>query len=73
MAEGSEFESRLSQKFSSFSVVQTGSEAHPAPCPRVKWPGREADNSPPTGDEVKNTRIYTSTPLYVFMVYSLIN
>jgi hypothetical protein len=29
--------------------------------------GREADHSPPTTAEVKNTWIYTSTPPYVFM------
>jgi hypothetical protein len=33
----------------------------------VKRMGREADHSPPTSAEVKNTRIYTSTPPYVFM------
>jgi hypothetical protein len=33
----------------------------------VKRPGREADYSPPTSAEVKNTWIYTSTPPYVFM------
>jgi hypothetical protein len=30
--------------------------------PVVKRPGREADHSPPTSAEVKNTWIYTSTP-----------
>jgi hypothetical protein len=35
--------------------------------PEVKRPGREADHSPPTSAEVKNSWIYTSTPLYVFM------
>jgi hypothetical protein len=35
--------------------------------PGVKRPGREADHSPPTGAEVKNTWIYTSTPPYAFM------
>jgi hypothetical protein len=34
----------------------------------VKRPGREADHSPPTNAEVKNTWIYASTPPYVFMV-----
>jgi hypothetical protein len=28
----------------------------------IKWPGREADHSPPTSVEVKNTWSYTSTP-----------
>jgi hypothetical protein len=27
-----------------------------------RWPGREADYSPPTSAEVKNTGIYTATP-----------
>jgi hypothetical protein len=35
--------------------------------PGVKHLGCEADHSPPTSAEVKNTWIYTSTPLYVFM------
>jgi hypothetical protein len=33
----------------------------------VKWPGREADHSPPTSAEVKKMWIYTSTPPYTFM------
>jgi hypothetical protein len=36
--------------------------------PRVKRPWREAQHSPPTRTEDKNTWIYTSTPPYVFMV-----
>ncbi|PNF35818.1 hypothetical protein B7P43_G09411 [Cryptotermes secundus] len=36
--------------------------------PGVKRPGREADGSPPTSAEVKKTWVYTSTPLYAFMV-----
>jgi hypothetical protein len=35
--------------------------------PGVKWPGREADNLPPTRDEVKKIRIYKFTPSYAFM------
>jgi hypothetical protein len=35
--------------------------------PEVKRQGREADHSPPTSAEVKKMRIYTFTPLYVFM------
>jgi hypothetical protein len=35
--------------------------------PGAKRPGREADHSPPTSAEVKNTWIYTPTPPYVFM------
>jgi hypothetical protein len=34
---------------------------------RVKWPGREADHSPPTCAEVKKMWICTSTPPYSFM------
>jgi hypothetical protein len=35
--------------------------------PGVKRQGSEADYSPPTSVEVRNTWIYTSTPPYVFM------
>jgi hypothetical protein len=34
----------------------------------VKRPGREADHSPPSSAEVKNTWSYTSLLQYVFMV-----
>jgi hypothetical protein len=34
----------------------------------LKWKGLETDHSPPTNVEVKETRIYTSTPPYAFMV-----
>jgi len=40
--------------------------------PRVKWPGHEADHSPPSCAMVKNTWSYTSTPPYVFMARCLI-
>jgi hypothetical protein len=40
---------------------------------RVNLPGREADHSPPTSAEVKNTWIYTSTPSRVFMAWRLIS
>jgi hypothetical protein len=30
--------------------------------PEVKWPGREAERSPPSSTEVNNTWSYTSTP-----------
>jgi hypothetical protein len=61
--------------FSLLHVVQIGSGAHPASylmvagalSPEVKRLGREADHSPPTSAEVKNTWIYTSTPPYAFM------
>jgi hypothetical protein len=60
------------KKFSLLHIVQTGSGVHPTSYkmgtgdsfPGVKRQGREADHSPPTSAEVK---IYTSTPLYVFM------
>jgi hypothetical protein len=32
----------------------------------VKWPGSEADSSPPSNAEVKNTWSYTSTPIYYY-------
>jgi hypothetical protein len=37
--------------------------------PGVKWPGREADYSPPSSAEVKNAWSYTSTPSEVFMAW----
>jgi hypothetical protein len=40
--------------------------------PRVKRPGREADNSPPVSAEVKKMWIYTSTPPYTFIGQCLI-
>jgi hypothetical protein len=66
-AEGSEFESRYGQDFSPLHLFQTGSGAHPAPYrmgTEDKAAGREADHPPPTSAEVKNTWIYTYTPLY---------
>jgi hypothetical protein len=35
--------------------------------PGVKRPGREADHSPPTSSEIKNTWIYTFTLPYIFV------
>jgi hypothetical protein len=35
----------------------------------VKRPGREADHSPPSSAEVKNTWSYTSVPQYAFMAW----
>jgi hypothetical protein len=60
------------QEFSALHVVQTSFGARTAPYPistggGVKWPRREANRSPQTSAEVKNMRIYTSTPPYVFM------
>jgi hypothetical protein len=41
--------------------------------PGVKWPGREAEHSPPTSAAVKKTWIYTTTPPYVFIAYCFIS
>jgi hypothetical protein len=65
----------VGSKFSLLYIVQTGSGVHPisykmgtgSSFPGVKRQGREADHSPPTSAEVKKTRIYTSTHLYVPM------
>jgi hypothetical protein len=38
----------------------------------VKWPGREADHSPPSSAEVKNEWSYASTPQYIFMEWCLV-
>jgi hypothetical protein len=40
--------------------------------PELKWPYREADHSPLSSAEVKNTWSYTSSPPYVFMALYLI-
>jgi hypothetical protein len=61
--------------------VNTGSETHPAsytmgiggPSPEVKRQGRETDHSSPSGTEVKNGGVNTSTPPHVFMAWCLIN
>jgi len=37
----------------------------------VKWPGCEADHSPPSIAEVKNAQSYISTNSYVIMVWCL--
>jgi hypothetical protein len=66
--------------FSLLHRVQTGSGAHPASYPvgtrgsfpGVKWPGREVEDSPPSSAEVKNAWSYTSTPLYAFMAWWLV-
>jgi hypothetical protein len=60
----------VGRDFSPLHVVQTGSRAQPAPGALslgVKRPEDEADHSPPTSAEVKNTWIYTTTPPHVFM------
>jgi hypothetical protein len=75
------FDSWPGQGFSLLDRIQTGSGAHPAPYPMgtggaissgVKRLCREADHSPPTSAELKNTEIYTSTPPYAFMAWCLI-
>jgi hypothetical protein len=38
----------------------------------IKRPGREADHSPPSSAEVKNTWSYTSTPQYVLVAWCLV-
>jgi hypothetical protein len=58
--------------------LHTGSGAHPASFPMgtgrsfsgVKWPGREADYSPPSGAEVKNAWSCIFTPPYMFMSWA---
>jgi hypothetical protein len=39
----------------------------------IKRPGREADPSPPSSAEVKNSWNYTSTPHYAFMAWCSVN
>jgi hypothetical protein len=39
----------------------------------VKRRRRDADHSPPSSADIKNTFTYTSTPTYVFMAYCLIS
>jgi hypothetical protein len=39
----------------------------------VKRPEREADHSPPSSAEVKNSWSYTATAQYVFMAWCLVN
>jgi hypothetical protein len=65
------FESRQGKGFSSLRHrVQTGSGEHQPPTQRVtgalspgiKWPGCEADYSPPSSEEFKNEWSYSSTP-----------
>jgi hypothetical protein len=36
----------------------------------VKLPGREADHSPPSTAEIKNSWSYTTTPQHTFMLWS---
>jgi hypothetical protein len=63
--------------FSLHHRVHSGSGAHSAfirwvpgaPSLGVKWPGPEADHSPPSSAEVKNVWSYTSPLHYVSMVW----
>jgi hypothetical protein len=64
------FDSLQWLRFSLIHSIQTGSGAHPAPCPmgtrdstRVKRSGREADHSPPFIAEVKNVWSYLHFPM----------
>jgi hypothetical protein len=41
--------------------------------PGLKWPGREADHSPPSSVAVKNGGATRPLPLHVFMAWCLIN
>jgi hypothetical protein len=63
------------QEFSLLHVVQTGPPSLLSKGYRlgVMRQGREADNSPLASAEDKKMWIYTSTPLYTFMVQSLIS
>jgi len=38
----------------------------------VKWPGHEADHSPPSSAEIKNVWSYTSIPPYILMTWCLV-
>jgi hypothetical protein len=70
-----EFKSQDDQEFSLLRSIQTSSEAHPAsypmdtggPIPWGKAAGHYADHSLPSSAKVKETWIYTSTALYIFM------
>jgi hypothetical protein len=71
------FESRQNLELPLHHLVPTGSGTHPASYTmgtryfslRVKCPGREADHSPPSSVEVKNTWSYTyTTPIRLHSV-----
>jgi len=51
-----------------------GPTQHPTggPFPGVKWPGYEADHSPPSADDVNQAWSYTSNPAYASMAWCLI-
>jgi hypothetical protein len=64
----------VARDFSHMHGVQTKPSIQWAPAalsPAVKRLEREADHSPPSTGEVKNTRIYSSTPSQVFMALCL--
>jgi hypothetical protein len=65
-AERSEFESRWERDIFLLHVILSGTRAHPVSYSvgtGVKRPGCEADHSPPTSTEAKNTWIYKFIPL----------
>jgi hypothetical protein len=59
-------------------IIKNASIAPEFTQPPIKWvpgalsPGREANYSPPTSTDVKNTWMYTSTPQYVFIDIDII-
>jgi hypothetical protein len=72
----SEFNTREGQKIRHFSTLSRPALGPTEPriqwvpgalSPEVKWPGREADHTPPSSAEVKKIWIYASTPPYAFM------
>jgi hypothetical protein len=62
----SRFESRQGLRIFLFATASRPAVGPTQPpiqwVPRVKWPGREVDYSPPFSAEVKNAWSYTSTP-----------
>jgi hypothetical protein len=69
-AERPGFYPRKGLKFFLFAAVSRPSLGYTLPS--IKWLGREADDSPPTGTEIKNVWGYTSAPPYVFMTWYLV-
>jgi hypothetical protein len=59
--------------FSLHHCVQTGSGAHPVGTrgsfPGVKWPGCEADHSPPSNAKVKKYVVLPLLPQYAFIAW----
>jgi hypothetical protein len=62
--------------FSFHQIVQTGYGAHPASYtmsngtfpPEVKWPGREADHSPPLSADTKNVGAILVLHIYLHVM-----